>query len=259
MSEHGELPLLDAAIFADTGSEPSYVYTHLEWLLSVVQRIPVYRVSTGNLGHDMLAILQPLGEGRIGQSGHPPFYVQTSPERPIGMLWRRCTKDYKIVPIERKLRELCGYSPRQRMPKEPIVEQWKGISVEELQRASCSRQRWIFNRYPLIEQRMRRHDCIHWMHDHGFPEPPKSACVFCPYRSNAGWRSMREREPDDFQAAIAFDDALRAEGKRIPGTQGHAYVHRSAVPLRLVNFDNAEDEGQQNLFAREECAGVCGV
>ena len=32
MSYHGELPLLDAAIFADTQWEPKAVYEHLEWL-----------------------------------------------------------------------------------------------------------------------------------------------------------------------------------------------------------------------------------
>jgi 3'-phosphoadenosine 5'-phosphosulfate sulfotransferase (PAPS reductase)/FAD synthetase len=32
MIEKGEIPMVDAAIFADTGAEPKEVYTHLEWL-----------------------------------------------------------------------------------------------------------------------------------------------------------------------------------------------------------------------------------
>ena len=70
---------------------------------------------------------------------------------------------------------------------------------------------------------------------------------------------MQQQSPDDFEMACAFDEALRADGLRIPGTHGAVYVHRSAVPLRLVDFSTAEDYGQQNLFARKECAGVCGV
>lgn len=196
--------------------------------------------------------------GVAGRIGQPPFYVRDRFDK-VGMLWRKCTRDYKIVPIEKKLRELCGLKPRQRLPKEPIVEQWKGISVDELQRANCARQRWILNRYPLIELRMRRSDCLLWMQQHGFPEPPKSACTICPYRSNANWRQMRDEHPTDFAVACAFDEALRADGKRIPGTFGDAYVHRSAIPLRLVDFDNAEDKGQMNLFAEKECTGMCGV
>ena len=61
------------------------------------------------------------------------------------------------------------------------------------------------------------------------------------------------------EPSVAFDDALRAQDQHIPGTHGRAYVHRSAIPLRLVDFGTPEDAGQQNLFAREECAGVCGT
>ncbi len=32
MIEKGEIPMVDAAIFADTGAEPKAVYDHLDWL-----------------------------------------------------------------------------------------------------------------------------------------------------------------------------------------------------------------------------------
>ena len=32
MIEQGEIPMVDCAIFSDTGAEPKEVYTHLEWL-----------------------------------------------------------------------------------------------------------------------------------------------------------------------------------------------------------------------------------
>ena len=259
MSELGELPLLDAAVFADTQSEPRVVYRHLEWLLGQVSRIPIYQVTAGNLGAAVLSALVPAAlQGKAGRFGQPPFYVRG--QKPgIGMLWRKCTQEYKIAPIERHLKRLAGLKPKARLPRQPVVEQWKGISVDELQRAACARVPWIVNRYPLIELRMRRHDCLRWMKDHGFPEPPKSACLWCPYRSDAEWRLMRDQHPDDFAEALTFDEALRAQDQHIPGTHGLAYVHRSAIPLRLVNFDTPEDAGQQNLFAREECAGVCGT
>ena len=56
MSLAGELPLLDAAIFADTGWEPAAVYVHLDRLQAAADAagLPVYRVSAGNLRADAL-------------------------------------------------------------------------------------------------------------------------------------------------------------------------------------------------------------
>ena len=49
MAEREELaPLPSAAIFADTGWEPEYVYQHLSWLQTQTS-IPISRVSAGNL------------------------------------------------------------------------------------------------------------------------------------------------------------------------------------------------------------------
>jgi hypothetical protein len=57
LSASGELEHLDAAIFADTGAEPQAVYDHLDRLEEQVAKpagIPIYRVSYGNLGDDLL-------------------------------------------------------------------------------------------------------------------------------------------------------------------------------------------------------------
>ena len=56
MSLAGDLPPLDAAIFADTGSEPDAVYAHLEWLAERMADadVPLYRVDAGNLGDTVL-------------------------------------------------------------------------------------------------------------------------------------------------------------------------------------------------------------
>src|SRR6266540_5820245 len=56
MSLAGELPRLDAAVFADTGWEPKAVYQHLDRLEATATAggIPVYRVSAGSLRADAL-------------------------------------------------------------------------------------------------------------------------------------------------------------------------------------------------------------
>ena len=58
-----------------------------------------------------------------------------------------------------KIRELLGLRPRQRVPAGTTVEMWLGISTDEAIRMKDSRDRWITNRYPLIEVGMSRRDC----------------------------------------------------------------------------------------------------
>jgi hypothetical protein len=47
------------------------------------------------------------------------------------MLYRQCTHDYKVIPIQKKIRELLGIKPRHRVKKGQLVEQWIGISTDE--------------------------------------------------------------------------------------------------------------------------------
>ena len=47
------------------------------------------------------------------------------------MIQRQCTGQYKIQPVVKKVRELHGLKPRQRMPK---TEMWLGITLDEIQR-----------------------------------------------------------------------------------------------------------------------------
>jgi hypothetical protein len=116
--------------------------------------------------------------------------------------------------------------------------------------------KYITNCYPLIDRRMTRHDCMQWLARQGYEIPPKSACIFCPYRSNAGWRQLRDSQPEEWAKAIAFDAKLRT-GK-LPMVTGDAYVHRSFKPLSGVDLSTAEDHGQMELFGNE-CEGMCGV
>ncbi len=124
------------------------------------------------------------------------------------MIRRQCTADYKLVPIRRKLRELVGLAGR-RSPKWPVVEQWIGVSLDESLRMKPSAEDWQVNRWPLVERRMTRRDCLLWLARHGYPEPPKSACIGCPFHSDAAWRRLRDGDPDAWADAVAVDRAIR--------------------------------------------------
>jgi hypothetical protein len=278
MAAHGEIgPMPDCAIFADTGWEPQAVYEHLEWLMSDnVFPFPVHIVSAGNIRDDLL---QAGGGGRwasipaftrtttaagsevpILDEGEAGEIIVVGSRRTatetvsIGMIRRQCTTDYKIVPIRRKVRELAGLT-RRRSPDHPVVEQWIGISLDEIIRMKPSREAWQLNRWPLIERRISRRDCLAWLRRHGYPEPPKSACIGCPFHDDHRWRDIRDNDLAAWADAVGVDQAIRA-GLR--GIRGEVYLHRSAVPLDQVDLSTAAEHGQLDLFGNE-CEGMCGL
>jgi hypothetical protein len=248
MAARGEIgPMPDCAIFADTQWEPRAVYEWLDWLEHQLP-FPVYRVTRGSLRASVLRAANGGGE----RFAAVPFFVEGH-----GLGMRQCTREHKVEPIERKIRELLGLQPRQRGPKTPVVEQWIGISSDEKQRMKHNRTRFIKHRWPLIEKRMSRRDCLRWMEERQYPMPTKSACIACPYHDNALWRDMRDNDPESWSEAVAIDTAIRANGP-LKGMRRLQYVHRSLKPLSEAPIDEPDTGGQGDLF-QNECEGMCGV
>ena len=256
MAAAGEIsPAPDAAIFADTRWEPAAVYAWLDYLEGLVP-FPIYRVS----GIDMRAnVLRAASEE--GRFVAMPFYTEAG-----GIGKRQCTSEAKIKPIRRKVRELCGLAPGERGMGRALVEQWIGISTDELPRLRDSDTPWIKHRWPLIEQRMNRSDCLAWLKRCGVRVTPgrkgeayvtNSACIGCPYRSDHRWRAMQAEDPAGFADAVAADHALRANGPA-RGMRALQYMHAARVPLDEVNF-GAAGQGEIALSFADECQGLCGL
>lgn len=259
MAAHGEIgPMPDYAIFADTGSEPKPTYDHLEWLSSGnVLPFPVLRVGKEtSLYGDLMRGTNSGGKRRYASI---PAFLDRGPTEREGMGRRQCTKEYKIEPLMKKQRELLGYGPRRRIPRNSM-EVWIGISLDEAIRMKPARVTWQVNRWPLIEKQMSRWDCLQWLERNGYPKPPKSACTFCPFRSDAEWRALRDNgHPEDFQQAVEVDREIRGN------QSGYArdlhftpYLHRSLKPLDQVDLSTSEERGQPDLF-NNDCEGMCGL
>lgn len=256
MAARGEVgPMPQAAIFADTQAEPASVYQWLDWLEKQIP-FPVYRVTSGSLTEEALR-LRKNKTGRDYVKSLIPAYV-FSPEGKKGLLGRKCTADFKVKPIMRLARKL-GQVPR--ACKQIKVVQWIGISLDEVHRMKPSRDKWAGIRWPLIEKEMTRNDCLNWMRRNGYPEPPRSACIYCPFHSDHEWKRLRDKEPDEWLKAVKFDYDLRAIFKKETGVsalRGTAYLHASGVPLDKAELGDIPDKNQLSLFGNE-CEGLCGV
>lgn len=249
-------PKPDAAIFADTGWEPRYVYNHLNWLEKQLD-YPIIRVSSGDIKSN-------LKEGRT-VSGHSfvdvPFFT-VDQEGKKGMLRRQCTNHYKIMPIHRSIRVLAGGQRGRPFPKDSHVEMWLGISVDEFARMKPNKEPWVENRWPLVDIGMTRRDCLEWFaSEYPGRHLPRSACVICPYRSDQHWLELKRSEPASYNEAVKFDRWLR-KTKTNPVRallSGRPYLHAARRPLDSVIAERETQDPSTINYFNEECEGLCGV
>jgi hypothetical protein len=216
----GRLPVPAVAVIADTGRESSPVWRYFDRYtkpalvaagVSVIERLPHSYDGTGwntvdiYSGKDRNTILMPMFTDKSGAPGMLPKY---------------CSNEWKRRPVERFLRSI-GIKR---------ADVWIGFSVDEAAtRARFNHEAKFRDVYPLIEHGVSRQDCIEIVRAAGWPDPPRSACTQCPYRSNQEWIEQRDNEPADQMDAILLERELR---KRDP----HVYFHRSCVPLDEVDW-----------------------
>ena len=248
MIAHGEVPMVGDAIFADTQWEPRAVYEWLDWLEKQLP-FPVHRVTAGSIRDGIIA----KQNTTVGRFPSVPWHLRHE-NGDAGIGRRQCTREYKIEPLVKAKRRLLGCQPRQRIPM-GACETLIGISTDEASRMRDSAERWNRNRWPLIELGMSRNDCLGWMRRHGYPQPPKSSCIGCPFHSDHEWRRLRDSDPEAWADAVALDEVIRNPAR---GMRGEQYMHRKLLPLAEVDLSTDEELGQGNLF-ENECQGMCGV
>lgn len=249
MAARGEItPMPDCAIFADTQAEPQSVYRWLDWLETQLP-FPVHRVTQGNFAQEATR-LRTSKAGTKYQKHSPPAFTSEN-GRPTGLLMRQCTQDFKLAPLYREYRRLGG--------RKTGCTQWIGISWDEVHRMKEppeGMRGWLSNRFPLVDLHITRHQCLAWMEDKGYPKPPRSACVFCPYHSNTEWLRIKREEPDAFQFAVNWERRLQDVFAQVEGFRGEVFLHRELQPLDTIDF--AKPDPQMDMFGNE-CEGMCGV
>lgn len=252
---------LDCAVFSDLGEEPASVYRHLDYLIG--------------LAGPKIHVVKRHGELRLGDAllqrntlgarfaSIPAFTAASEGEtRTKGMARRQCTREWKVEAVAQFIRRgLIGLKPGERIPKHITVHQYFGFSFDEPGRAARTRIRyqqsvaWGEPHFPLYEEMMTRADCVRYL-EALLPHPvPRSACVFCPYKSNYEWRQLKQHDPAGWARACEVDEGMRAAESIVNRGPNHRlYVHSSCIPLSRAPLD----EDQRNLFEME-CEGGCGL
>lgn len=284
MAAKGEIDRPAFAIFADTKDEPESVYKHLQWLTARLN-FPTHTVTRGDLMRENLRIARSRKTGKLYMKGMIPAYILNR-DGSVGLLGRKCTADYKIAPLHARIKNEVGREPMLRwrrrfkaelrewidarkekrscdptawatMQADALAIAWIGISDDEWTRAKPSRKPWIRNRWPLLERKLTRADCINWLLKNGFPIPPRSACKKCPFHGDEEWLSLTETE---FQEAVAYEREMQEAASKAETLLGIPFLHESCRPLGQINFRALVSSGRAQLeMFGSECEGMCGV
>ena len=232
MSALGDLEPVDCIIHADTTHERTATY---EYAAKMTGWLEEHGVKVVTVREDKGELIDKWGGVII------PAFTETDSG---GRINRQCTGSWKIKPLRRWLQKNRNGEP---------IEQWLGISLDEVQRMKPSNVKYIVHRWPLIEKSMSRWDCKLYLESKGIAIPPRSACVFCPFHSRAEWRDIRDNAPEDWAKVVHVDNQIR---KARPPYDLFVNVQRK--PLNECDLDSEMDKGQLSLW-ENECEGLCGV
>lgn len=193
---------------ADPGMENSHTYTYIQMLFEHCANagIIAYTTPGPNLYKDLIG-------PQSTRLDNPPYFT-LKPNGKRGQLMQKCTRHYKIAPMDRAVREELwiwhGIGLKSsRIAEKGIVEKWIGLCADELGRVKDSDRKYLRFRYPLIEMGMTKADVEAWYTDRGIAPPPRSVCNACFANGLSTLKEMHDNRPADWAQAVAVDRAVR--------------------------------------------------
>jgi hypothetical protein len=162
---------------------------------------------------------------------------------------RNCTSDFKIEVV---IKWLKAHGATKDDPGVSAI----GISMDEIHRAkSHSKEPVQLLAYPLLERRMDRSDCVALIQDEGLPLPDKSACFYCPYKTLAQWKRMRQESPSLFWKSVEIEELLSERAVSLG--QGPVTFSDRMKPLTVLTDDNFQHDLFED-YGDETCeSGYC--
>lgn len=153
-------------------------------------------------------------------------------------MFRHCTHKFKIIPINKYIRDKYGL-------KTPI-NMIMGIASDEKHRMNKIQGRKQFTfKFPLVEWGIDREGCITIIKKEGLSVPVKSGCYFCPFQPKREWVKLYENYPSLFNDSIEFEK------------NGKAYPEGTLMGnMTLESFKKAIKE-QTKLFPEDVSLTKC--
>lgn len=217
------------ALNADPGMENSETYKYIEMMKIECEKagIELITVPGPNLYNDLIE----LSETDKTRIDNPPYW--TDKDGSPAPLMQKCTKFYKIAPMDRAIRRILddkfGISKNSRRIGENIVNKFIGFAYDEVERIKPSQQKYIEFSYPLIDMKLTKSDVEDYFKVNGFPIPPRSVCNACFANGTDTLMEMFLSRPQDWEQAVKVDEAVR-DLTQI-GVNNSVFVSKTLIPL----------------------------
>lgn len=229
---------------ADPGMENSETYAYIDMMREECRKrgFEIITVPGPNLYEDIIT-LKDTDKTRFD---NPPYWPAKG--KP---LLQKCTKYYKIAPMDRAVRRILeenyGVSSVSKRIGENIVRKFIGFTYDEAKRIKPPEQKYQYFEYPLIDKGMTKHDVQKYYRDNKLPIPPRSVCNACFANGLITLADMWTNRPDDWAQAIEVDEAIRDLSQ--VGVREKCFVSKTRMPLKDLPtavlpgfFDDVEDD-----------------
>jgi hypothetical protein len=193
--------------------------------------IPFLR-SNKSLYDDMLAA-KGLGKTRFD---FPALFTKDRETGKIGQIDQRCTKEFKIAPMDRLARHWMdanlNISKKSKRIGRKILQKWIGFTYDEVLRIKTQEhQKYVCFDWPLVNERMTSEDLVAYLNSIGEPIPPRSVCNACFANDANYFRMLYEKYPTTaWVQAVTVDDYVRDLSQF--GMRDECYVYAGCISLR---------------------------
>ena len=141
---------------------------------------------------------------------------------------RWCTQHFKVIPFLKYIKPPCTAM--------------LGISYEEKHRAENRQKKSkleenVTYRYPLIDAKMNRDDCIDLIRDHGLDVPKRSTCWFCPFQTKQQIRELYLNYSDLYHRVVEIEDMCSGGGKYFMKSKPLPEIAMAHTPPLTNYFD----------------------
>ena len=230
---------------ADPGMENSNTYRYNVMMFEECRKasIPALTAPGPNLYKD----LTELHKTKKTRIDNPPYWTKDFNSGKRGRLLQKCTREYKIAPMDRAVRSYlkANFGVENKL-RPGLVKKWIGFSFDEVHRIKPSAQKYIDFEYPLVDLRMRKMDVIKWFEEQQLPIPPRSVCNACFANGANTFKKMAQERPEDFQQAKRVDEAVRDLSQI--GVKDEVFVSHELLSLAQLEKDGFEREEVQRFL-----------
>lgn len=164
----------------------------------------------------------------------PSFYTKDAAGK-IGMMRQKCTKQFKIAPMDRLARHWMdanlNISKQSKRIGEKVLQKWIGFTSDEWTRIKdYPHPKYVCFDYPLVNLKVSTSDLLEYFKKNNLLCPPRSVCNACFANDAAYFKELHDSWPSAWEQAVNVDDEIRDLSQF--GMRDQCFVYAGCISLR---------------------------